>query len=300
MKTLEHMLAMLARRSTPAARAWFDSATEEIGGEIDVERFCALFSMASRYAPRGALAPTADELRTAEALLPGWNPERWTVLETTRVALVLSREDLDLKRGHDALEQAFRYAEVGELVALYRSLAHVPEPERFLWRAGEGARTSMRVVFEAVCCDTPYPALYFDEIAWRQAIIKCLFVEAPLWRVWRLDTRLDAELARMALDLSEERRSAGRPVNPELWMCLGAHGGARAIQALERELANGPPRGRAGAAIALARANQRERLLSLSAVERDAFVHDVMAAALAGHTDQRAFAALDAESQGKR
>jgi hypothetical protein len=296
MTTANHIDGMLARRLAPPARQWFDASCGEIAGEVDVQRFCALFSMASRHAPRAALAPDADELQIAERLLAGWNPERWSVLDTMRIALVLARPDLEEKRGVDALEEAFRYAEVGELVALYRSLAHLPHAERCLWRAGEGARSSIRLVFEAVCCDTPYPARYFDDVAWRQAIIKCLFIEAPLWRVWHLDARLDAELARMALDLSEERRSAGRPVNPELWMCLGQHGGSRALAALEHELAHGTPRGRASAAIALARAGDLGRLRDLAARESDALVRKHMQSALAGPTDQRAFAALDPDA----
>jgi hypothetical protein len=114
-------------------------------------------------------------------------------------------------------------------------------------------------VFEAAVCDTPYPSLHFDDIAWRQCAIKALFIEAPLWRVHGLDARLDAELARMALDLSEERRSAGRAINPQLWLCLGAHGAERGLAALLRELDAGNSEGRAAAALALGRLSAEER-----------------------------------------
>ena len=57
----------------------------------------------------------------------------------------------------------------------------------------------MLTVFEANACDTPYPATHLDDLAWRQLVIKALFVGAPLWRVYGLDKRLDAELARMAM-----------------------------------------------------------------------------------------------------
>lgn len=298
--TADHIDALLARRLPAPASEWFARACAEIADGPEHTRFCELIAQASRFAPRAALAPTTEELREADTLLAGWNPERWSVLDTLRVALVLAREDLDQKGAVDALCEAFRYAEVGELVALYRSLAHLPAPERFVWRAGEGARSSMRVVFEAACCDTPFPYRHFDDNAWRQAVIKCLFVEAPLWRMWNLDLRLDADLARMALDLADERRSAGREVNPELWMCLGANSGARGLAALERELACGSPRSRAAAGIALVRAGERERVISLAAVERDAQVHAAFTRALEGHFDQRAFAALDPNSMGPR
>jgi hypothetical protein len=292
-ETREHVQAMLERRLDAAGRAWHQAARAEIDDGVDDERFCALFSLASRYTPRGALRPDRDEIASAGERLPGWNPERWTVLETARVALILARPDLADPSGARAVEELFRYADIGELCAAYRSLAHLPMPERFVWRAGEGARTSMRSVFEATCCDTPYPSMHFDAVAWRSAAIKALFVEAPLWRIHGLDARLDAELARMALDLADERRSAGRPVNPETWLCLGAHAGERGLASIERELASGPPRARAAAAIALARAGERARLEKLATTDKDPLVAATARRALAGVTDPTAFAALD-------
>jgi hypothetical protein len=300
MNAPSYLDAMLARRLDAPAATWLDGARREIRGGADLARSCALFSLASRFAPRRALAPDASELAQAARILAGWNPERWSVLEAVRVALVLSRPDLAQPGGAAAVEELFRYADAGELCAAYRSLALLPLPERFVWRAGEGARSNLRTVFEAACCDTPYPAQHFDAVAFRSAAIKCLFVEAPLWRVQGLDARLDEELARMALDLAEERRSAGRAVNPQTWACLGAFGGERALQSLERELASGPPEGRAAAALGLARAGRRERLLSLASVEKDPLVHDVMSAALGGETTQAAFGRLDPSRQGAR
>src|SRR5262249_45660932 len=150
-----------------------------------------------------------------------------------------------------AMESAFQYADEGELCALYRSLGLWPEPKRFAARAGEGCRSNMRSVFEAVACDTPFPARGFHELAFNPCVIKAIFVGAPLWRVFGLDGRLNPELARMALDLAEERRSAGRPVQPELWLAIGKQGGARGAQSLERELdpANPNQAGRRAAAL---------------------------------------------------
>ena len=300
MTTSQELPALLARRLTGEQSAWLTAARAEVAAGVDDPRFCVLFSLASRYAPRRALAPDTGELARAAAALPGWNPERWSTLDAVRGALVLARADLGTPRAAAAVEELFRYADMGELCAAYKLLAHLPSPERFVWRAGEGARSSMKSVYEAACCDTPFPARYFDAVAWRQAVIKALFVEAPLWRVWNLDARLDEELARMALDLTDERRSAGRPVNPETWMCLGRFGGERARKSIERELAGGPAVGRAGAALALARAGARERLLSLSAVEKDPLVHRTMAEALAGKHDSNCWSALDPHCQGAR
>ena len=281
-------------RLAPAGQAWLDAAAAEIEEAPPAERFGALLSAASRHAPRGPLAPTDAERREVASRLEGLEIERWTLLETMRVALILARRDLATAEAVAATESAFRFADEGELCALYRSLALWPDAARFRWRAGEGCRTNMRSVFEAVACDTPYPAAHFDDSAFRQCAIKAVFVGAPLWRVHGLDRRLSPELARMALDLADERRSAGRPVQAELWLALGSHGGTRGVASLERELdpANSDRLGRRAAALALARAGEVARLAELLSRERD---RDVAAAlALAGQFASRRTGGPDA------
>ena len=206
---------------------------------------------------------------------------------------MLARADLEEPTAAEAIEEAFRYADEGELCALYRSLAHLPEPERFLWRAAEGCRTNMVSVFEADVLDTPYPAACFDEVAWNQAVIKCVFVGAPLWRLHGLDERLSPELARMALDLVDERRSAHRAVQHELWLALGSHAGPRGLESLERELTASDPLARRAAVLGLARAGAADRLEALASADPDPTVQATLRSALEGETSQGAFRALD-------
>ncbi len=291
----EFLERALAARLPERALRFVREASEEIRAGVDDTRFAALLSLASRHARSRPLAPTAEELRSAARVLPGWSPELWTLLDALRTVLVLSRPDLAAESGARAVLEAFRYADVGEATALYRSLAFLPGPERFVWRAGEGCRSNIRDVFVAVACDSPYPVRHLGDVAWRQLVIKALFIEAPLWRVVGLDERLDPELARMALDLADERRSAGRPVQHELWLALGRHGGERARRALLAELdpENPHTRGRAAAAYGLARAGELETLERLRAAERDPAVAAAIDDALAGHTAQAVFRALD-------
>jgi hypothetical protein len=289
----EFLAALLAARVEPAAVRWSSESANEIASGAPYARFAALNSIASRHMPRRALAPSANEIAQAFDLVEGWNPERWTVLECARVLLVLSRRNLAEKSAVDAIDEAFRFADIGEMCALHRSLAFLPEPKRFVWRAGEGCRSSMRAVFEAAACDTPFPAQNFDDLGWRQLVIKALFVEAPLWRVYGLDSRLDAELARMALDLAEERRAAGRNVQHELWLALGKFGGKRGLESIERELAGSNRLGRRAAAIALARAGEVSRLSALCQQEKDPLVAETMRSALKGRIQPSAFRDLD-------
>lgn len=247
--------AMLARRLDAEGRGWLERALEELARGVDRERFGALLSLASRHARRGPLAPEHAERAALQYAAEGLDCERWTVLEALRVRLAVAHRDRGSQAFVDALEHAFRFADEGELCALYRSLALHPAPERFAWRGGEGCRSNMRSVFEAAACDTPFPARCFDEVAFRQAVLKAIFVGAPVERIQGLARRRDDELARMALDLADERRSAGRPVPAGLWHAVDRFGGARAIESLEREAADAgaDPTGRAAARALLER-----------------------------------------------
>ncbi len=285
---------LLEVRLSPGALQWMKAANAEVADGAPSARFCALFSLAARHARRDPLAPGPAELEAAGRILQGWNPERWSVLETLRVALLLSQRDLAGDGGALGISEAFRYADEGELCALLRALALVPGAERFSARASEGCRSNMRSVFEAAALDTPYPSRHFDALAWNQCVLKCLFVGAPLWRLWALDSRLSPELARMALDLADERRSAGRAVPHELWLCLGRYGGARGLDALERELAPSNPSaaGRSAAVLAFARAGDTGRLARFGAEEQDPLVLAALARARAGETSSSSFRLL--------
>ena len=35
-------------------------------------------------------------------------------------------------------------------------------------------------MFQAIACHNPYPSDYFDEAAWNQMVVKCVFVGAPI------------------------------------------------------------------------------------------------------------------------
>lgn len=291
-KVLGWIEGLLEERLDEKGLAWYRAASAEVAAGVSDIRFGALISLASRSCRAGELSPTEEQRAEAGVILLGWEPERWKTLEATRVGLILSRTDLEEDSLVTALESCFAHADEGELCALYRSLAFLPHGERFAWRSGEGCRTNMLTVFEANACDTPYPSTHLDKVAWRQLVIKSLFIEAPLWRVKGLDRGLDAELARMALDLAEERRSAGRAVQPELWLCLGEHAGERGRLALEAELFDqgSAPLGRAGACMGLGRSGRTDLLRSHLGSETDPLVSDTIDRVLEGrchHSDWR-------------
>jgi hypothetical protein len=82
-------------------------------------------------------------------------------------------------------------------------------------------------------------------------VLKALFVGSALWPIVGLDRRANAELARMLSDYAHERWSAGRPVSPELWRCVGPHATGTLLKDLERVLKEGTDPERRAAALAL-------------------------------------------------
>ncbi|QBQ99136.1 EboA domain-containing protein [Paraburkholderia pallida] len=245
----------LHRRLSPDALDFFHAASAEISGGASARRRAQLFALASRHArSSAALALDAGELRALHAAGCVCFPTRWSELDALRIALLLASPDLLDASFALAYEHAFCFADHGEACALYRALPLLPDGGRFVARAGEGCRSNMRTVFEAVACDSPYPATHFDDVSWRQLVIKAVFIDVPLWRIVGLDARLSADLARMALDLVDERRSAGRSVPPQIWLCLGPHAGERGLEALHEEALLGSVEGQRGALLGLGRA----------------------------------------------
>lgn len=283
---------LLASRLNDQAQDYMDKATEEIAAGVPRQRFSALLSMASRHARREPLGLNESELADAAGAVPGWSPQAWNLLELLRSALVLARPDLDQPAFSDDFEALFRFADQGELCALYRCLPLLPAGERFVQRAAEGCRTNMVTVFEAVALDSPYAAENFDDTAWQQLVIKALFLDLAVHRIAGLDGRLTAELTRMALDWADERASAGRSFHTGLWLCLGPHEGQRVEDLIVGHWPVATTNERQAMGLALARARRLDCLDAQLAQEQDSQVREQLQRARDGHYGQALFGPL--------
>jgi hypothetical protein len=107
-----------------------------------------------------------------------------------------------------------------EVVSILKTLPVLPGPERFIQEALLGVRSNMKLVFEAIALDNPYPAEHFDLEAWNQMVLKALFIGSPLYRIFGLDERSNVKPSVMFRDFAHERWSAGRKVCPEMWRMI--------------------------------------------------------------------------------
>jgi len=249
--TPRELLARWLARQLPAeAAAWLQKSAAQVqSSSKDADLYLAV-SLVTRKLGKADLVLSDADLRDANAVRPGWDPRGWSADQAARVLLVLALEQ-DPPRLARGLDQLCNSADVSELVAFYRGLPLYPDPARYLARATEGLRTNIKGVFEAIALRNPYPSEQFPQAAWNQMVLKALFVGSALWPIVGLDRRANAELARMLSDYAHERWSAGRPVSPELWRCVGPHASGTLLKDLERVLKEGTDPERRAAALAL-------------------------------------------------
>ncbi len=196
---------------------WLDEKTEKIVNGANEKIFFTTFSTVPRYTGKNDLNLVQEDLEISSKLRPGWFPNHWSVDQAARTLLLLSLPKSDSDKYLQTLERLFSTADVGELVVLYQALPLLSNPEELRLRAAEGVRSNMVAVFNAIALKNPYPAEYFDNLAWNQMILKALFVGSPLHSIQGLQKRANSELAKMLIDYARERQSAKRAVPPELW-----------------------------------------------------------------------------------
>lgn len=239
----------LRRQLGGAEFGWLEGELSKLdqGRQRDLDM---LFGLAPRKLGRTDLDLSADALAAARQARADWDPRLWTIDEAARILALLEFAAAG-GRFTDAFTELCRTAEVGEAVALYRGLPLYPEPAALEWQVGEGLRTSMRAIFEAIAHRSPFPKENFSEDRWNHMVLKALFIGSTLAPIQGLDQRANPTLARILSDYAHERWAAGRPVTPELWRCLGPFAEGILLDDLERLASSEEGHERRAAALAL-------------------------------------------------
>ncbi|WP_116950304.1 EboA domain-containing protein [Jiangella endophytica] len=179
--------------------------------ESDPRRISVLFPAVGRRVARGPSNPAdPDGLRS-----PRLEDEARAAL------LVAAAARLERAALVEEVGQLYRYGDADEKRAVLRALPALDLGDAGLPLVADALRTNdVRLVAAAL---GPYAARHLDAAAWRQGVLKCLFVGVPLDAVADLDARGDEELARMVADYGNERVAAGRSVPSDAWRILGRH-----------------------------------------------------------------------------
>ena len=129
----------------------------------------------------------------------------WTTDEAARAVLlsVLPPEHI---------HEIYRYGDTAEKLAVLKALPLLPIGDSAVPLLEDALRTNdTRLVAAAL---GPY-ADRLEPQAWRQAVLKCVFMGVPLAGVHRLAERADPELGAMLRAFADERRAAGRDMPPD-------------------------------------------------------------------------------------
>ncbi|MEA1675977.1 EboA domain-containing protein [Nitrospirillum sp. BR 11163] len=222
------MWEWIVRRAPAPGRQWLEARLDQIAtmtpGDPAAERaFDIAFGQVARQLGRGPLALTPADLATADAARPGWRPQGWSLEGAARILLLLRCPPSAPGIFSARFRRLRRVADPAEQVALFQGLPLYADPDVLADEVGEGLRTNMRPVFEAIAHDSPYPRERMDEHRWNHMVLKALFVDSTLAPIQGLDARANPGLARILRDYARERRAAGRRISPELWRCLGPY-----------------------------------------------------------------------------
>jgi hypothetical protein len=188
MVTLDDLRAALAANGTLTENGWLAGALDVVAG--DPKALGGLFPAAARRCGRGPL-PAA----------PGW-----TVDQAAR-ALLLAALPSEPLAGE--VKAVYTYGDAGEKLAVLKALPLLPLGDAAVSLLHDALRTNdTRLVAAAL---GPY-AGRLDDVAWRQGVLKCVFMGVPLKDVHGVPERADARLAAMLDAFARERRAAGREV----------------------------------------------------------------------------------------
>ncbi|MEU6973473.1 EboA domain-containing protein [Kitasatospora aureofaciens] len=140
----------------------------------------------------------------------------------SRLLLALPTEGAELAT---TLDDLYRHGDTAERLAILRTLPALDQAGRIgpeaLPLTADALRTNdARLVTAAM---GPYAARHLDQSAWRQGVLKCLFMGIPLDTVAGLSRRTDPELLGMFRAFAVERTAAGRPVPQDLRTQLDLH-----------------------------------------------------------------------------
>ncbi|MEO0947874.1 MAG: EboA domain-containing protein, partial [Cyanobacteria bacterium J06641_5] len=252
-KTASELLqTWLARQVTPEGFAWLAEKQRQIAAGAPARVFFMAYSAVPRYTAKEDLRLTPEEQETAAKTCPGWAPQHWSADRAGRAWLLLALPSVETETFNQTLDMLLSAADIGEQIALFQSLPFLPNSESHRFRAAEGLRGNMTVVFNAIAQYNAFPAKVFDEAAWNQMVLKALFVGSELHPIWGLDTRANPTLARILRDYAHERWAAKREVSPELWRLVGPFIDEAEIADLDRVFQAADPVQQEAAALACA------------------------------------------------
>jgi hypothetical protein len=237
---------------------WISQKKEKIEGNLNLSSFYIAFSTASRSIRKKPLLLSGQELEQANDLRNGFYPENWDQLHWVRSYFLLILANHKREAYENGLIKLFETATMEEQVSLYGTLPILPYPNFLVKLAIEGIRTNITTVFDAIALNNPFPTEFLPQAAWNQMVLKAVFMQRPLYRIYNADERANSDLSRMLIDFAHERWAAHRWVSPELWRFVAPFMDDNSFSDIEKTVNTGASLEKKAALLACASSNNKK------------------------------------------
>ncbi|SDJ94400.1 hypothetical protein SAMN04487820_10386 [Actinopolyspora mzabensis] len=204
--------AALDERIDEAAGRWLDEALADIA--TGMRAIGTLFPAAGRKCGRG---PLVDDVAAVESeTLRSWNSED-AVRALLLTALPLTGAELGTE-----ISALYRYGDAAEKRGVLRGAGVLREEPELVDSVLPLVRDALRSNDTGLIAAgmAEFGAEHLDAPAYRQGVLKCVFLGIPLRDVFGLPERADSELARMLTDYARERSAAGREIPNDVWLVV--------------------------------------------------------------------------------
>jgi hypothetical protein len=229
---------------------WFDEKRELITNENSAAQLNLTFATVPRKTGRQPITVAEVQQDKLKQVHPAYQVNHWTIDRLARVWILLQVPSADKDNYFRKLEALFKTGEMNELVALYSALPGFYFPEEWQSRCATGIRSNIDTVLQALMYYNPYPVTYLAQPAWNQLVLKAFFTDKDVNRIIGLEERANRELASILIDYANERRSAHRAVNPQLWRLVANYIDESNIGSIEGALHSTDETEKKGAALA--------------------------------------------------
>ncbi len=193
--------------------------------------FYLSFSACARFLGKDLIPFSTEDLAKIDTIYPNFSTRAWSKDEMARILLMTA---LPTSRNQALLDTLFSTADYRESVAMYKGLYFLENAEAFMLRIREGLRTNMVGVFDAIALHNPFPAKYLTKDAWNHMVLKAIFMDRPIYKVFNIEERKNPKLALILLDYAHERWAAHRKVTPELWRFVSGYVDANFLKDIQK------------------------------------------------------------------
>lgn len=261
-KIKELLTTIIKRNVSPEIHAWLlDKAVQSSDKNSNYHLNLSFTSIPRKTGKKEIVLEDTDTKKFND-LLTGFSIQHWTIDRLCRVWLLMQLDTSDKENYISRIENLFPSAEMNEQVALYSALPLLAYPEAWKLQCAVGIRSNMGNVLEAIMYHNPYPAAYLEESAWNQLIMKAFFTGKNVNNIIGIDKRANQNLANMLFDYVEERWSAHRTEDLQIWRLTGRFLDEIHFYMMERLFREGDEREQQAAALTCADSSlERAKLL---------------------------------------